>query len=131
GAHAPHPFLRLDGARPRLRSHLRPRRRERSLMPTPGARRTRLVLAATSAVLSLAAMVLVLALRTSSGQQFRDQTYQNCESIESVKTAFRLFVRDILKPPPGTTLTPTQMATIRRIETISNRRFQPKGCVKP
>lgn len=88
-------------------------------------------LTAIAAALSLAAMIAVLSYRSWNGQRFREQSYQNCRSIEDVKMALRLFIADVLAPPPGHRYTTEQQENVRRIEVDLARRFPAKKCVRP
>lgn len=97
-------------------------------MTTPRRQLARLTIAAIAAAIATAALVFVLAYRTHTGEKFRHQSAENCQQIESLKEAFRLFIKDVMTPLPGHHLTDQQRQSITRIQHIAETRFAPKGC---
>ncbi len=105
--------------------------RERAAAATHSGIR-RLLIAAVIATLALASLGAVLIYRVTTGQQFREQSSQNCMAIEAIKGAITLVLNDSLTAVENRPdLSAAQLVAVRAYYKKQLARFAPADCPKP
>lgn len=97
-------------------------------MTTQHRSTVRLLFAASAAVLSVAALGLVLVYRTSVSEQFRKQTADNCRQIENLKTAITGVLVDSKLASLDRNTDPALRKAIEHYYTRQLARFAPDKC---